>query len=61
MLAVLGMGKISEKGILKEGYLKPCPASTTRFDLIITNYQKKTNFSKKKFNHAVAPTLKPMI
>jgi len=47
MLAVLGMGKISEKEILKEGYLKPCPASTTRFDLIITNYQKKTNFFKK--------------
>jgi len=47
MLAVLGMGKISEKGIMKEGYLKPCPASTTRFDLIIANYQKKTNFFKK--------------
>jgi hypothetical protein len=36
MLAVLGMGKISEKGIMKEGYNKPCPASKTRFVCIIT-------------------------
>jgi hypothetical protein len=38
VLAVLGMGKISEKGLMKEG-LKPCPASPARFEIIIQNLQ----------------------
>jgi len=35
VLAVLGMGKISKKGIMKEGYQKPYPASKAEFDFII--------------------------
>jgi hypothetical protein len=37
------MGKISEKGIMKEGLNKPCPASKTRFDFIITKRKKNGN------------------
>jgi len=42
VLAVLGMGKISKKGIMKEGYKKSCPASEARFDVIITHPQKSS-------------------
>jgi hypothetical protein len=36
------MGKISKKGIMKEGYLKSYPASTVRFDFIIANIAMKS-------------------
>jgi hypothetical protein len=48
------MGKISEKGIMKEGYKKPCPASKTRFGIIITKCKMNSNNFKKFFLSVVS-------
>jgi len=38
------MGKISEKGIMKEGHINPAQPAKTRFDLIISDLKKKAIF-----------------
>jgi hypothetical protein len=50
VLAVFGYGENKQKGD-NEGGLKPRPASSTRFDFIITNQRKKTSFFKNFFIH----------
>jgi len=42
------MGKISKKGIMKEGCLKPYPASKAGFEFIITELKKSSILFVKK-------------
>jgi hypothetical protein len=43
----LGYGENKRKGDNEGGLNKPCPASKTRFDLIISEVKKKATFSIK--------------